>query len=88
MLIRAPVAGAWQQEVRPLRRPGFGILFAEFQNAGDDIPDAVINGHQAFGMKLTDGYMQSPLALADRPQAIFSEVYTLADADSGGTCEQ
>ena len=37
-----------------------GILFAEFQNARDDIPDAVINGHQAFGMKLPDGYMQSP----------------------------
>ena len=48
-----------------MRMSGWGILFAEFQNARDDIPDAVINGHQAFGMKLTDGYMQSPLVLAD-----------------------
>jgi hypothetical protein len=88
MLIRAPAAGAWQQEVRRLRRPGWGILFAEFQNASDDIPDALINGHQAFGMKLADRYMQSPLVLPDRSQTIFSEVYTLADADSRSTCEQ
>ena len=39
-------------------------------------------------MKLTDGYMQSPLVLADQSQTIFNEVYTLADADSRGTCEQ
>ena len=71
-----------------MRMPGWGILFAEFQNACDDSPDAVINGHQAFGMKLTEGYMQSPLLLADRSQTIFSEVYTLADADSRSTCEQ
>jgi hypothetical protein len=88
MLIRAALAGAWQQEVRRLRMSGWGILFAEFQNTSDYIPDAVINGHQAFGMKLADGYMQSPLVLPDQSQTIYSEIYTLADADSGSTCEQ
>jgi hypothetical protein len=79
---------AGQEKARKVGHPGVNRFCAQRQNPADHVSGIIIDGNQAFGVKLAEWNVQRPLVLPHRSQTVRSEVNTFSDPHSGGAGEE
>ena len=83
-----PATNARQEKARRFRQTSGGELRSQFQDAVYQSKAFGIEGHQAFGVHLSEGHMQCPLFGSDVTHTVQCQVDAFSDTDTSDSHQE